>query len=63
MEPQVLVEDWIIAGLTDRADQLAAEVSKLHEERESLLTELVIARRWVALLAAEVERAQVATPA
>ena len=59
MEPQVLVEDWIVAGLTERVEQLAAEVAKLHEEREQLLTELVVARRWVAMLAAEVERAHV----
>jgi hypothetical protein len=56
MEPQIMVEDWIETGLVDRLEELTDEVAALRADRERVLTELVVARRWVALLAAEVER-------
>ena len=56
MEPQIMVEDWIGTGLVDRLEELTDEVAALRADRERVLTELVVARRWVALLAAEVER-------
>jgi hypothetical protein len=60
MEPQVMVEDWINAGLVERVGELDREAALLRDERERLLTELVVAKRWVALLAAELERCSAA---
>jgi chromosome segregation ATPase len=57
-------EDAIVPDLVDRlerqADELArlrTELDDLHAERETLKTDLTIARRWVHTLALELELA------
>jgi chromosome segregation ATPase len=59
-----VAEDAVVPDLVDRlerqADELArlrSEIDGLHTERETLKTELTIARRWVHTLALELELA------